>query len=63
MDSGRTHSKNQLLHVDIYVDELEPRTGIFNLLSRLRPHWKTQDIQMKVWQHLGMLVWIKDSWS
>lgn len=48
MDSELTHSKNQLLHVDIYIDELEPRTGIFNLLSRLRPHWKTQDIQLKV---------------
>ncbi|XP_037538489.1 ethanolamine kinase 1 [Nematolebias whitei] len=47
MDSGLTRFKNQLLHVDIYIDELEPRTGIFNLLSRLRPHWKTQDIQMK----------------
>lgn len=52
MDSGLTLSKNQLFHVDIYVDELEPRTGILKLLSRLRPHWKTQDIQMKVRQHL-----------
>ncbi|XP_017292305.1 ethanolamine kinase 1-like [Kryptolebias marmoratus] len=47
MDSGLTQSKNQLLHVDIYIDEHEPRIGILDLLSRLRPHWKMQDIQMK----------------
>uniref|UniRef100_A0A8C7Z2H4 ethanolamine kinase n=1 Tax=Oryzias sinensis TaxID=183150 RepID=A0A8C7Z2H4_9TELE len=36
-----------LLHVDIHIDEHEPRRGILELLSRLRPHWKADDIQMK----------------
>lgn len=38
---------NQLLHVDIQIDEQEPRRGILDLLSRLRPHWRAEDIQMK----------------
>ncbi|KAM7397118.1 hypothetical protein PAMP_020115 [Pampus punctatissimus] len=38
---------NHLLHIDIHIDEHEPRKGILDLLSRLRPHWKTKDIQMK----------------
>uniref|UniRef100_A0AAQ4S885 ethanolamine kinase n=1 Tax=Gasterosteus aculeatus aculeatus TaxID=481459 RepID=A0AAQ4S885_GASAC len=38
---------NQLLHVDLQVDEHEPRRGILDLLSRLRPHWRAKDIQMK----------------
>ncbi|KAL6106316.1 uncharacterized protein ACO6RY_10218 [Pungitius sinensis] len=40
-------SGNQLLHVDLQVDEHEPRQGILDLLSRLRPCWKAKDIQMK----------------
>ncbi|XP_013882056.1 ethanolamine kinase 1 [Austrofundulus limnaeus] len=40
-------SKNQLLHVDIYIDEHDPRKGILDLVRRLRPNWKAQDIQMK----------------
>ncbi|KAK2842656.1 hypothetical protein Q5P01_012856 [Channa striata] len=43
MDSA----KNQLLHVNIHIDENEPRRGILDLLSRLRPQWKAEDIQMK----------------
>ncbi|KAM9376217.1 ethanolamine kinase 1 [Pholidichthys leucotaenia] len=38
---------HRLLHVDIYVDECKPCKGILDLLSRLRPHWKPQDIKMK----------------
>nr|XP_020449059.1 ethanolamine kinase 1-like isoform X4 [Monopterus albus] len=38
---------NEVLYVDIYIDEHEPRRGILDLLSRLRPHWKEQNIQMK----------------
>ncbi|XP_047451337.1 ethanolamine kinase 1 [Mugil cephalus] len=40
-------SGNQLLHVDIQIDEQEPRRGILDLLRRLRPHWRAEDIQMK----------------
>ncbi|XP_044048565.1 ethanolamine kinase 1 [Siniperca chuatsi] len=47
MDSGSAGAGNQLLHVDIYINEHEPRRGILDLLSRLRPHWKAKDIQMK----------------
>lgn len=47
MDRRLVSAKNPLLHVDIHVDEHDPRKGVLDLLSRLRPHWKTQDIQMK----------------
>uniref|UniRef100_A0A8C3G887 ethanolamine kinase n=1 Tax=Cyclopterus lumpus TaxID=8103 RepID=A0A8C3G887_CYCLU len=40
-------SGNPLLHVDLQIDEHEPRRGILELLSRLRPQWKATDIQMK----------------
>ncbi|XP_061578417.1 ethanolamine kinase 1-like [Cololabis saira] len=40
-------SGNQLLHLDVQVDERGPRGGILDLLRRLRPHWKAQDIKMK----------------
>ncbi|XP_041852430.1 ethanolamine kinase 1 [Melanotaenia boesemani] len=47
MDSRFVGAGNQLLHVDIFIDEHEPHKGILDLLSRLRPHWKARDIQMK----------------
>uniref|UniRef100_A0A3P9JK55 ethanolamine kinase n=1 Tax=Oryzias latipes TaxID=8090 RepID=A0A3P9JK55_ORYLA len=47
MDMNVSDAGNQLLHVDIHIDEHEPRRGILELLSRLRPHWKAADIQMK----------------
>ncbi|XP_023008806.1 ethanolamine kinase 1 [Maylandia zebra] len=47
MDSGLVGAGKQLLHVDIYIDEHQPSRGILALLSRLRPNWKAQDIQMK----------------
>uniref|UniRef100_A0A3B5KRP5 ethanolamine kinase n=1 Tax=Xiphophorus couchianus TaxID=32473 RepID=A0A3B5KRP5_9TELE len=40
-------SGDQLRHLDVAVDEREPRRGILDLLSKLRPEWKTQHIQMK----------------
>ncbi|RVE71289.1 hypothetical protein OJAV_G00050420 [Oryzias javanicus] len=47
MDGEVSEAGKQLLHVDIHVDEHEPRRGILELLSKLRPHWKAEDIQMK----------------
>uniref|UniRef100_A0A7N8X1M1 ethanolamine kinase n=1 Tax=Mastacembelus armatus TaxID=205130 RepID=A0A7N8X1M1_9TELE len=47
MERGFPGAGNQILHLDIHIDEHQPRTGILELLSRLRPHWKEQDIQMK----------------
>ncbi|XP_037622480.1 ethanolamine kinase 1-like isoform X1 [Sebastes umbrosus] len=48
MDSRCSGAGNhQLLHVDLLIDEHEPRRGILDLLSRLRPLWKAQDVQMK----------------
>ncbi|XP_034735310.1 ethanolamine kinase 1 [Etheostoma cragini] len=47
MDIGCAGAVNQLLHVDLNIDEHEPRSGILDLLSRLRPLWKGQNIQMK----------------
>lgn len=45
MDSGSLG--DQLLNLDIHVDEREPWRGVLDLLSRIRPHWKAEDIQMK----------------
>uniref|UniRef100_A0A672IJP8 ethanolamine kinase n=1 Tax=Salarias fasciatus TaxID=181472 RepID=A0A672IJP8_SALFA len=47
MDSGFSLAGNPLLHVDIHINEQQPQRGILQLLGRLRPDWKTQDIQMK----------------
>lgn len=47
MDEGSAVARNQLLHMNIHIDELDPRRGVLDLLRRLRPQWKTQDIQMK----------------
>uniref|UniRef100_A0A9J8A442 ethanolamine kinase n=1 Tax=Cyprinus carpio carpio TaxID=630221 RepID=A0A9J8A442_CYPCA len=35
------------LHVDLCVDERTPRHGILELLKKLRPEWKPEDIQIK----------------
>lgn len=68
MDPEHGGSGDQLRHLDVAVDEREPRRGILDLLSKLRPEWKTQHIQMKVrhwpyglilvcfhWSHVGLL--------
>ncbi|KAM4734979.1 ethanolamine kinase 2 [Anableps anableps] len=47
MDPEFGGSGDQLLHLDIIVDQRDPRRGILKLLSKLRPEWKTQHIQMK----------------
>lgn len=41
-------SRENLLHLHLHIDELEPCGGILELLRRLRPQWKPQDINMKV---------------
>ncbi|XP_028306084.1 ethanolamine kinase 2 [Gouania willdenowi] len=43
MDSAGV--ENHYFHVDIHVDGT--KKGILDLLSRIRPEWKTEDIQMK----------------
>lgn len=48
MDSASAGPGNQLLHVDVHIDEVEPNRGILDLLKKLRPQWKLQDIQIKV---------------
>lgn len=47
MNSSSSSATDQLLHVNVHIDEQEPRRGILELLSRLRPHWSAEDIQMK----------------
>lgn len=47
MDSGSAGVGKRLLHLDVLIDQHEPRRGILDILSRLRPHWNAQDIQMK----------------
>nr|XP_054588770.1 ethanolamine kinase 1 isoform X2 [Nothobranchius furzeri] len=48
MDGELAGAENQLLHVNIYIDEREPRKGILELLSSLRPQWNAPDIQLKM---------------
>ncbi|XP_034540746.1 ethanolamine kinase 1 [Notolabrus celidotus] len=47
MDRHSSYTGSPLFNVDIRIDEQEPRGGILDLLSRLRPHWKAEDVQMK----------------
>lgn len=47
MDSESPGATKLLHHIDVHVDELEPRKGILDLLRRLCPQWKPHDIQMK----------------
>lgn len=37
-----------LIHLQVQVDPLEPRGGVLELLRRLRPLWKPQEVQLKV---------------
>ncbi|XP_077590597.1 ethanolamine kinase 2 [Stigmatopora nigra] len=37
----------ELLHMDVQVDESEPRASVLVLLKKLRPHWSQQDVRMK----------------
>ncbi|KAJ7998169.1 hypothetical protein DPEC_G00219800 [Dallia pectoralis] len=45
MDVG---ARGQLLHLDVCVDETTSCGGVLELLRRLRPHWKPEDIKMKM---------------
>ncbi|XP_053486729.1 ethanolamine kinase 2 isoform X2 [Ictalurus furcatus] len=36
------------LHLDLCLDELSPETGIIELLKTLRPQWRAEDIQLKM---------------
>lgn len=44
MDGGG----QKLLHLQVQVDPLEPRGGVLELLRRLRPLWKPQEVRLKV---------------
>ena len=50
MAGGLVEARKRLLHLNVFIDEREPRLGILELLGRLRPQWKAQDIQMKASQ-------------
>ncbi|KAI5609678.1 hypothetical protein C0J50_5889, partial [Silurus asotus] len=39
---------DKLLHLDVSLDEFSPQTGIVELLKTLRPQWRGEDIQLKV---------------
>ncbi|XP_075885011.1 ethanolamine kinase 1-like isoform X2 [Nelusetta ayraudi] len=47
MDNVSETSWKQLPHVDVRINEVEPRQGVLDLVRRLRPQWKLQDVQMK----------------
>ncbi|XP_073687792.1 ethanolamine kinase 1 [Garra rufa] len=38
---------SERLHLDVCVDERTPRDGILEILKKLRPEWKPEDIQIK----------------
>ncbi|XP_017578981.1 ethanolamine kinase 1 isoform X2 [Pygocentrus nattereri] len=48
MDTVPNNYKENLLHIDVCLDEHAPRAGITELFKTLRPQWKAEDIQMKV---------------
>lgn len=51
MDGVSAAAGKHLPYIDVRIDEAEPRGGILDLVRRLRPQWKLQDVQMKagVW--------------
>lgn len=57
MDNVSETSWKQLPHVDVHIDEVEPRQGVLDLVRRLRPQWKLQDVQMKA-SSVTFAVWI-----
>ncbi len=42
------------LHLDVCVDERTPRHGTLELLKKLRPEWKPEDIQIKASSSLNL---------
>ncbi|XP_067091190.1 ethanolamine kinase 1 [Osmerus mordax] len=41
-------STGQLLHLDVCVSEQTPHNGVLELLRRIRPQWKQEEIKLKV---------------
>ncbi|XP_053362551.1 ethanolamine kinase 1 [Clarias gariepinus] len=48
MDLLPNHQTSELLHLDVCLDELTPQPGIIQLLKTLRPQWRAEDLQLKV---------------
>ncbi len=42
------------LQLDVCVDERTPRQGILELLKKLRPEWKPEEIQIKASSSLNL---------
>lgn len=47
MEIVKSNASDAILHLDVCVDKLSPRPGITELLKKLRPQWKPEDIQIK----------------
>lgn len=62
MDDVSETSWKQLPYIDVRVDEVEPRQGVLDLVRRLRPKWKLQDVQMKA-SSVMFAVWICQIWG
>ncbi|MCI4380438.1 hypothetical protein PGIGA_G00240000 [Pangasianodon gigas] len=48
MDLLSNDQTDEPLHLEVCLDELSPHTGIIELLKTLRPQWRAEDIQLKV---------------
>ncbi|TTJ07842.1 Ethanolamine kinase 2 [Bagarius yarrelli] len=48
MEQLLNQQTDDILHLDVCLDELSPHTGAMELLKTLRPHWRAEDIQLKV---------------
>ncbi|XP_066504837.1 ethanolamine kinase 2 [Hoplias malabaricus] len=48
MEPRSNKHQEKLLHIDVCLDECAPHTGITELFKILRPHWKAEEIQTKV---------------
>ncbi|XP_026883918.2 ethanolamine kinase 2 isoform X3 [Electrophorus electricus] len=48
MDPIQSNQREEFLHIDVHLDEQAPHAGIIKILKSLRPQWRAEDIQMKV---------------
>ncbi|XP_060783108.1 ethanolamine kinase 1 [Neoarius graeffei] len=48
MDLPLNTQTDEHLHLDVCLDELSPHSGIIELLKTLRPQWRAEDLQLKV---------------
>ncbi|XP_062856356.1 ethanolamine kinase 1 [Trichomycterus rosablanca] len=48
MEPVRTGPSDDCLHVDVFLEERSSRAGITELLRSVRPHWRPEDVQLKV---------------